>query len=99
MSFELEKRSRSNSTSFPENVFSVSACKFNEQKASDQDFSVTETRVHSFGSRPPVFGDLILLVKFIFFPVALEPPIASPDSELFFPLPCILREQPSCLSI
>jgi hypothetical protein len=41
-----------------ENVFAVSTCRF----------SVTETRVPSFGSKLPVFADLILLVKFNFSP-------------------------------
>ena len=50
-----------------ENVFAVSTCKFNEQKRRPR-FSVTETRVPSFGSKLPVFTDLILLVKFNFSP-------------------------------
>jgi hypothetical protein len=37
--------------------------------------------VPSFGSRLPVFGDLILLVKFNFSPGCIAPPTVS-DSDL-----------------
>jgi hypothetical protein len=45
----------------------VSACKSTSKSVRPR-FSVTETRVPSFGSTLPVFGDLIVLVKFNFSP-------------------------------
>ena len=50
-----------------ENVFALSACKFNEQKRPAKVFG-DRNKGAFFGSKLPVFADLILLVKFNFSP-------------------------------
>src|SRR6266513_1353155 len=80
--FELEKRSRSNATSFSK-TYSRCPRANSTSKSVRPRFSVTETRVPSFGSELPVFADLMLLVKFNFSPGCIITSYRFTNSDLF----------------